>query len=270
MHKAGFKHKGAAQIRFARLSPRLKYSLALMPALVATYATAADVWSWQLSEPLDLSVAANVFDIDPDSVTTADVTALKSQGAEVIAYISVGTRETYRDDKGAFPSHVVGRTYGDWPDEKFLDIRQVDALMPIMRARFERAAAMGFDAIEPDNMDVYINDSGFDISAADTVTYVRSLADLAHSMGLKIGQKNVPELTYQLVGTLDFVVTEGCYADGWCDQVLPYIAAGKPVYAAEYLGSGVDWVAACAYARSHGISMILQDANLTGPAKETC
>jgi len=270
MHKAGFKHKEAAQNRFARLYPRLKYSLALMPVLVATYATAADVWSWQLSEPLDLSVAANVFDIDPDSVTTADVTALKSQGAEVIAYISVGTRENYRDDKGVFPSHVVGRTYGDWPDEKFLDIRQVDALMPIMRARFERAAAMGFDAIEPDNMDVYINDSGFDISAADTVTYVRSLADLAHSMGLKIGQKNVPELTYQLVGTLDFVVTEGCYADGWCDQVLPYIAAGKPVYAAEYLGSGVDWVAACAYARSHGISMILQDANLTGPAKETC
>ncbi|MFT6452162.1 MAG: hypothetical protein ACJA06_001654 [Halocynthiibacter sp.] len=227
-------------------------------------------WDWQLSDPMQLGVDVDVIDLDPDNVSPADIAALKARGVQTIAYVSVGTLENYRDDVAAFPASVVGKVYGAWPDEKFLDIRNTAVLNAIMSARFNRAKTMGFEAIEPDNMDVYQNDSGFTISAAETVTYVRGLADIAHGMGLEMGQKNVPELTDQLVDHLDFMIAESCYQDGWCDQVLAYVEAGKPVYDAEYNDRPIDWGAACAYANSVGISMVLKDRDLTGAAVSTC
>lgn len=227
-------------------------------------------WDWQLSDPMELGVDVDVIDLDPDNVSAAQIAALKARGVETIAYVSVGTVEDYRDDAADFPANVVGKVYGAWPDEKFLDIRNTAALNSIMSARFAHAKAMGFEAIEPDNMDVYQNDSGFTISAAATVTYVRGLADIAHGMGLEIGQKNVPELTDQLIDQMDFMIAESCYQDGWCDQVLAYVAAGKPVYDAEYTDRPIDWAAACSYANSVGISMVLKDRDLTGAAVSTC
>jgi len=115
-------------------------------------------WDWQLGEPLNLSRDVRVLDVDPDTITAAEVAQMKARGVLMICYVSIGTVENYRSDVAAFPASVVGRTYGDWPDEKFLDIRQHDVLLPIMTARFQRCKDMGFDAIEPDNMDVYDND----------------------------------------------------------------------------------------------------------------
>ncbi len=226
-------------------------------------------WDWQLGEPLDISRDVRIFDTDPDTVTPAQMHKLAGRGIYTICYVSVGTLEDYRDDKGAFPPAVVGKVYGDWPDERFLDIRRRDILLPLMRARFQRCKTAGFDAVEPDNMDVYTNDSGFDIDARDTLAYLRALADMAHGMGLEIGQKNVPELTGALHDTMDFIITESCYQDGWCADVAPYLQQNKPVLDAEYTDRPVNWAKACEYAQKTGISMILKDRDLTAELK-TC
>lgn len=218
-------------------------------------------WDWQLSEPVKPPAVA-AFDTDPDIVTRAQIRALNAAGVYTICYVSVGTREEYRDDADRIPAEVVGKTYGDWPDERFLDIRRADLLAPIMQARFQRCKAMGFDAIEPDNLDVHDNDSGFDISAADTVRYASILAHMAHEMGLEIGQKNVPELTPDLVGLMNFAVTESCFQDKWCQQMSPYVAAGKPVFDAEYTDRRINWNRACKQAARLGNSMILKDRDL--------
>jgi len=219
-------------------------------------------WDWQLSEPLDPPLDVATFDTDPESITPAQMAALKEAGIYTICYVSVGTVEDYRADAERFPPAVVGRSYPGWPGEKFLDIRRIDVLLPIMRDRFARCKALGFDAIEADNMDVYMNDSGFAITREDTVAYVTALADAAHEMGLGIGQKNVPALTGRLVGRLDFAITESCYQDGWCGAVRAYARAGKPVFDAEYTDRPIDFSAACAMARKYDISMILKDRDL--------
>ncbi|NDU99723.1 endo alpha-1,4 polygalactosaminidase [Pseudoroseicyclus tamaricis] len=236
----------------------------------ATLAQEAPRWDWQLQPPFELSADVAIIDLDPDEVDAADVQALQARGVMTVAYISVGTWEEWRSDAGAFPDHVLGRVYGDWPDERFLDIRDHATLLPIMRERFARAAAMGFDAIEPDNLDVHINESGFAVGPADLVAYAEALAEMAHGMGLQIGQKNVPDLVPQLVPVMDFMVAEGCFDDGWCDAALPYLAAGKPVLDAEYTDTSVDFTAACAYAAAEGLSMILHDRDLAGPAHAAC
>jgi hypothetical protein len=40
-------------------------------------------------------------------------------------------------------------------DEKWLDVRQIAILGPIMSARMDVCKSKGFDAVEPDNMMVY-------------------------------------------------------------------------------------------------------------------
>ena len=224
-------------------------------------------WDWQLGDEVRLHEGMAAYDLDPDGPAAARVRALSAAGVYTICYVSVGTLETYRDDAADFPPEVVGRVYGDWPDEKFLDVRRLDVLLPLMAARFRRCRALGFAAVEPDNIDVFQNDSGFPLSRADGLRYIRALADLAHGMGLEIGQKNVPELTGDLVGTMDFAIAESCWQDGWCAEMAPYVAAGKPVFDAEYADRPIDWGQACADAARGRISMILKERDLTAPRR---
>lgn len=226
-------------------------------------------WDWQLTEPFNLSRDLQVIDLDPDSVTASQVATLNSKGIKTICYVSIGTLEDYRDDIDDFPASVIGNIYGDWPDEKFLDVREIAILTPLMQARFQRCKDMGFDAIEPDNMDVHENNSGFNISQSDMVDYIQALASVAHGMGLEYAQKNVSDLTPQLINTSDFVITESCYQDGWCNEVMAYSAAGKDILDAEYNDRPIDFETACGFAANNDIKMILKDRDLTSQL-ETC
>lgn len=244
-------------------------ALACLPAGADTVFKPGTSWDWQLTEPLDLGAKVEIIDLHPDLVSKADIAALKARGVYTICYVSVGTVEKTSSDRNLFPAETVGRTYEDWPDEKFLDVSRVDLLLPIMRARFERCRAKGFDAIEPDNMDVHDNESGFSLSAADTLAYVRALAAEAHALGLAIGQKNVPALSGELVDDLDFAITESCHQDQWCAVMKPWLDAGKPVLAAEYDDRPIDMEKACSEAARLGLSMILKDRDLT-KKRESC
>jgi hypothetical protein len=246
-------------------------ALALMGGLLLAPVPAfafsvGDSWDWQLTEPADLNRSVQVLDLHPDLVTPEDLAALKTKGIKTICYVSVGTLERTSPDRADFPQEVVGKTYDDWPDEKFLDIRRLDILLPLMTARFESCKAMGFDAIEPDNMDVHDNDSGFPVTVGHTVAYVRLLAATARGMGLMIGQKNVPDLTEDLFDAFDFAIAESCYQDRSCKSYVAYVEAGKPVFDAEYTDRPIHFSKACAIGRKYGISMILKDRDLTAPA----
>jgi hypothetical protein len=146
-------------------------------------------WQWQLSGSIDTSPDVEVFDIDHE-VSAGVVDALHVEGRKVICYLSAGTAEDYRDDYDDFPAAVLGDTMDDWPHERWLDVRALDALEPIMAARMDICADKGFDAVEPDNVDGYSNDTGFPLSAADQLAYNRMIADLAHERGLAVGLKN--------------------------------------------------------------------------------
>ncbi len=238
---------------------------ALIVITILTYAIpsyAAPYWDWQLTQPFNLNRDVEVYALDADSVTSDQVKSLNNRGIKTICYVSIGTIEEYRDDKKYFPKQVIGKVYGEWPDERFLDIRKTDILLPIMQTRFQKCKNMGFSAIEPDNMDIHINDSGFDISAQNMVSYIRSLADIAHHMGLEFAQKNVPDLTPFLVDKLDFVMTENCFEDQWCRDITPYITAGKDVLAAEYTTDKHQMHKACNFAKQNNIHMIFKTHDL--------
>jgi hypothetical protein len=221
-------------------------------------------WQWHISEPpVDTSVDAQVFDIDLFDNGSSVIDELHAMERKVICYISVGSWEDWRPDREQFPPEVLGRDYDGWPGEKWLDVRQIDNLAPIMLARLDLCKSKGFDAVEPDNMEVYTNDTGFPLTYNDQLRYARWLADEAHARGLAIGMKNAPDSVKDLLPFFDFAITEDCFVQGWAEEMKPFIDAGKPVFAAEYDDTKVDFPAACKKARELGFSLIQKHRILT-------
>ena len=227
-------------------------------------------WQWQLSEePIDLSLEVDLYNIDLFENDATVVAALHSRQRTVICYISVGSWEKWRSDADGFPPSVIGKDYGGWPGEKWLDIRQIDLLAPIMRSRLDECKAKGFDGVEPDNIDGYTNDTGFPLTYEDQLNYNIWLANEAHARGLSIGLKNDPDQVADLLDHFDWALTEDCFAEGWCHQLLPFLAAGKSVFAAEYTDTGMTLDQLCSEANAKNFNAILKHREL-GVYRETC
>ncbi|MFZ0041587.1 MAG: endo alpha-1,4 polygalactosaminidase [Solirubrobacteraceae bacterium] len=190
-------------------------------------------WYWQLTGHVRNSVSARAFDIDGFDSSASEVAALHRAGKHVICYIDVGTWERWRPDAAKFPRSVLGRPNG-WPGERWLDIRQMTILKPIMRARLMMCARKHFDAVEADNIDGYENGTGFRITGAQQLTYNEWVADEAHKLGLAIFEKNDPEQAPQLEPYFDGAIDEQCNQYDECSSFGRYLTAGKPVLNAEY------------------------------------
>lgn len=204
-----------------------------------------------------------MYDIDLFDQSAETVASLHAQGSKVVCYMSVGSFEDWRPDAGQFPDLVLGKDYEGWPGEKWLDIRRIDLLAPIMRARLDLCQSKGFDAVEPDNMDNYTNDTGFALTYDDQLEYNRWLAAEAHQRGLSIGLKNNPDQVEDLVADFDWALTEDCFEQGWCEEMLPFLQAGKPVFAAEYTDTNITLDDFCPQAKTLQINAILKDRELT-------
>jgi hypothetical protein len=190
-------------------------------------------WQWQLTGTIDTSVDAQMFDIDLFDVDASVVKTLHDKGAKVVCYMSAGSYENWRPDQTGFPASVQGQSNG-WPGEKWLDVRKLDLLGPIMGARLDLCRSKGFDGVEFDNVDGYANSTGFPLTAADQLTYNRFLATQAHARGLSAGLKNDLEQIPDLLGDFDWALNEQCFEYTECDALKAFVSAGKAVFNVEY------------------------------------
>lgn len=225
--------------------------------------TAGLSWQWQIGGgTIDPSLAVDVFDIDWEQNASV-VMQLHQAGKKVICYVSVGSWENWRPDASDFPAAVLGNDYPGWPGEKFVDIR-AQALRDLMAKRFDACQMKGFDALEPDNMDVFSDNSGFPLTRSDGVDYAKWLATESHNRGMAIVQKNASEITSSIQSVYDGALTEDCYSGGnWCSDMQPYIDANKPVFACEYSSSSFG--AACSWGKPLKYSFILKSMDLNAP-----
>lgn len=143
---------------------------------------------------------AAVYDVDGFNTTKEQVATLKRAYRRTICYLSTGAWEDFRPDAAAFPESILGEGNG-WEGERWLDIRRLAELERLMAKRFDMCRDKGFDAVEPDNMDGYANESGFPLTADDQLRYNRLIAKLAHDRGMAVGLKNDLDQIPQLVGS---------------------------------------------------------------------
>ncbi|MFI6046942.1 endo alpha-1,4 polygalactosaminidase [Nocardia sp. NPDC051321] len=204
---------------------------------------------------------AQVYDIDLFENPASTVKTLHDQGRKVICYMSGGSWEPYRPDAGDFPDSVKSGPVPEWDDERWLDVKQIDVLKPLMAKRMDLCKQKGFDGVEPDWADLHNQDTGdLVITAAEQLAYNRMLAGLAHDRGLAIGLKNDLDQVSTLSGLFDFAVNEQCFEErATCAKLTPFIGAGKPVFHAEYNLKPADF---CADATRLGFSSIRKNREL--------
>jgi hypothetical protein len=191
-------------------------------------------WQWQLTGTLNQNYAVAMYDVDLFDNSKKVIHALQNKGIKVICYFSAGSYENWRIDKDDFPNEVRGKTLEGWEDEKWLDISNIDLLAPIMKNRLDVAVEKGCDGVEPDNVDGYVNNTGFALTYQDQLAYNKWLAEEAHTRGLTVGLKNDLEQIPDLVDYFDFALNEQCFEYDECEALSPFIGQGKAVFGVEY------------------------------------
>lgn len=220
-------------------------------------------WQIQLDGTLNTSFNVAVYDVDLFDTPASTLSALKAQGRKVICYFSAGSYENWRSDAGSFPAAALGNALDGWPGERWLDIRNTK-VRDIMRSRIELARQKGCDAVDPDNVDGYANSTGFKLTSTDQLSFNRFLAAEAHARGLAVGLKNDVGQVAQLVNDFDFQVNEECFLYDECEELLPFINAGKPVFNIEYGGSSLAQQI-CPQANALNFDTLVKNLDLDAP-----
>ncbi len=221
--------------------------------------TPGTTWQWQLTGTIDTSYDVQMYDIDLFDAPQSKIDQLHSDGRIVICYFSAGSWEDWRPDANRFSNNVKGSNNG-WPGEKWLDIRQLGILGPIMEARMDLAVQKNCDGLEPDNIDGWDgNNTGFPLTANDQLTYNEWLATQAHERNLSIGLKNDLGQVNQLLNDFDWALDEECFELDKCEALLPFINAGKAVFHVEYNKNTSQF---CAQANAWGFSSMKKRLDL--------
>lgn len=223
-------------------------------------------WQIQYTGSLDTSLNVNVYNLDLFDTPAQTISKLRADGKHVICYFSAGSYENWRPDTGKFPAVALGRNLDGWAGEKWLDVRQLDVLIPIMQARMQQAADKGCDGVDPDNVDGYSNNTGFTLGYNDQLAYNKALADEAHKLGLAISLKNDLNQIKDLVAYFDFAVNEECFEYSECDLLKPFVNAGKAVFGIEYNLSSASF---CPKANASNFDFLKKNLSLDA-ARESC
>ncbi|MEO6122961.1 MAG: endo alpha-1,4 polygalactosaminidase [Ilumatobacteraceae bacterium] len=256
--------------RVANPPPDVPNPVMLGPVASLTPGTS---WQWQLTGTVDETVLDGVvnpnkmYDIDMFAASASTIGRLHAKGIYVVCYLETGGWESYRQDAGAFPIGVLGSTVGGYPQERYVDIRQLDVLLPIIAARLDSARSKGCDGIEPDLDDSYTSPTGFPLTMQHQLTYNRAVADLAHARNLSIGLKNGASEggVFEAASAqfTDWALNEECHQYGECGGYSTFIEMNKAVFQVEYTGSGTTAAEVCPANNAAGYDGLLKQSSRT-------
>lgn len=210
-------------------------------------------WQIQYTGEIESDLNVDMFNLDLFDTPVSLIQELHQRGIFVMCYLSAGSYEDWRPDAAQFPPEVLGQDMAGWPGEKWLDIRRLDLLGPIMEVRLDLAVQKGCDGVDPDNVNGYENDTGFPLTYEDQLIYNRYLASESHERGIAVGLKNDLAQIPDLVAYFDWIINESCFTYDECHYLQPFRDAGKPIFVIEYEVAPEDF---CSEAREMGFNAL--------------
>ena len=268
-------------------------------------------WQWELDHALNRSSstdmgygdttasaapAANptVYDIDGIDNPASTVSALHSLGDKAVCYIEVGTAGNYysASEEGVLTTYYaqlksagdLGRKLSGYP-EYFININASSAVSIIENMIDLQCGAKGFDGVETDLDETFNNNegkTGFTITESNEVSYLQTLANYMHSLGLAWFAKDTddlgsPSFSNDVEPFADAVITEQCNEYGTCSDLGNFIG-NKAIFNAEYTCGGNSQCTTvtkaetdfCAYDNANGFNGVLFDINLDGKVRVPC
>jgi hypothetical protein len=243
------RHAGAALVAALVLGTTLGAGALPTAATVRWQPRPGLRWQYQLQGAANTAICAKpakggacvhpdvfVIDLYADDGSTpnaAAVSRIHARKAHAVCYVDAGTWENWRPDASRYPATLRGKSNG-WPGERWLDIRAIHVLRPLIDARVTKCAKAEFDAVDFDNVDGYANDTGFPLTGAQQLTFNRMLAGVAHTHGLAVGLKNDVGQLAALRTSFNFAVNEQCFAYHECGGYDTWTKTGRAVVEIEY------------------------------------
>ncbi|HEY2078994.1 MAG TPA: endo alpha-1,4 polygalactosaminidase [Streptosporangiaceae bacterium] len=188
-------------------------------------------WDWQIGRVTPLQRrgrrAVDIYDVDGFLTTRAQVHAIHTrwQAAtlphpKLICYIDMAW-EDYRPDGSpgrAFPPDTLGNVYYGYPQERWVDFRQLNTLKPMLDERLRMCARKGFDAVELDDIDSFDPPSttGFHLTPGDAQNFLAYAFNEIHRLGMTGLWKNSPYLSWWGRDYADGAIVEECYVYRQC------------------------------------------------------
>jgi hypothetical protein len=188
-------------------------------------------WDWQIGRVTPLQRtgrhAVDIYDIDGFLTTAAEVRTIHTswQAATLphprtVCYLDMAW-EDYRPDASPgsyFPAATLGKVYYGYPEERWVDFRQLDALKPMLRERISMCARKGFDAVELDDIDSYDPPAttGFHLTPGDAQNFLAYAFNEIHRYGMTALWKNSPYLSWWGRRYADGAIVEECYVYHAC------------------------------------------------------
>jgi Glycoside-hydrolase family GH114 len=186
-------------------------------------------WDWQigLAAPRQRTGAraVDIYDIDGFLTTRREVSAMHASWRartlahpKAVCYLDLAW-EDYRPDGSPsphgryFPAAALGKVYFGFPQERWVDFRQLSELKPMLKERIGRCARKGFDAVELDDIDSFDPPSttGFHLTPGDAQNFLAYAFNLVHRDGMTALWKNTPGLAWWGARYADGAVVEECY-----------------------------------------------------------
>jgi hypothetical protein len=213
-------------------------------------------WQYQLMGTVDPAIDAELFVIDHEEEPSL-IADLHARGKVVLAYVSAGTYEPYRDDADQFPEAARGNPLAAYPQEEWLDVRDA-TVRALMAARLQAARDGGFDGVLLTSLTAYSSDSGFALTEVDQDDYTRWLTGEARRLGLQAGMADGFGRSDVLAASFDFAIAFGCIERADCARLDPFAAQGKPVFDIETEGTAAE---VCPLAVEYGVNALLKPSD---------
>ena len=202
-------------------------------------------WDWQIGRTFPLKRAGrravDIYDIDGFLTTKGQVHRIRTSWPaatlahpRTVCYLDLAW-EDYRPDgspqptggfqgvvppglHGVFPAATLGKVYYGYPEERWVDFRQLDALKPMLTERIAMCARKGFDAVELDDIDSFDppTTTGFYLTRGDAQNYLAFAFNLIHAYGMTAMWKNSPALVRWGARFADGAVVEECFVYHEC------------------------------------------------------
>ena len=230
-------------------------------------------WQWQLTGTLNTSYPVDIYDVDLFETEPSTIAALEADDKRVVCYFSAGSGENWRPDYDDYAPTALGNDLEGWAGERWLDVTD-PTVLAVAVARLDLAVDKGCDGVEPDNMDGFQNDSGFELTYDHQLGFNRRIANEAHQRGLAVLLKNDLDQIGELIDYYDGALNEECFAYEECDAYAPFVDVGKPVFQVEYADneSGAENLGArvCDAARAAGFHTLILPWDLDDSFRVSC
>jgi hypothetical protein len=260
-------------------------------------------WQWEIDHPLSTTSASDmgtgltayngdkapatnptVYDIDAILNPASTVTALHALGDHAICYIEVGTAGNYYSaaDEGISTTYYaqlsadgdLGTKLSGYP-EYFLNINSATTVSIIESMIQQQCKSKGFDGVETDLDETFGNNegsTGFTITQANEETYLSTLANYMHSIGLAWISKDLSDTGIQsFVSDMEplaqAMIDEQANQYGTINLDNVFLSAKKPILDAEY--SPETLAEFCSYDNTNDINGVLFPVDLNGP-RQAC